>query len=323
MLAAITALPLVACGGTPDGTDATDDAVYYNEEYGLVIRQWTEPYQLADSRLVETFSLASGFKDFDVLNAQMCVFGREDESEDSCIVEFGYVLFSTNPDGMKESADALAALNGYREACGDQPVDFTFEKITTSSGRNLWLRRFSEPIIIQGEPTEEEESAIAAMFEGFSEQIAQTDLVEAKPLAAKSKVTFTTVDLNGNAVDSSVFADAELTLVNIWGSYCPYSKGEMADLMWLDEHTAGLQVITVLGDSFSVDDQAADDVREVVEELNLTLPVYIMTDEIHGIFPYYAFPTSFLVDREGNPVGVAFVGDSTAEKFAEWIDYYS
>ncbi|MGN1104976.1 MAG: TlpA family protein disulfide reductase [Candidatus Coproplasma sp.] len=321
--ACLTALTFTACSGTSDGTDITQNAVYYNEEYGLVIKQWTQPYQSADERFVETYSLASGYKDFNVFHAHMCEFARKDDAEEHCIVQFGYVIFSTNPDELKENADAVAALNEYRIACGDEPVDITFEKITTSNGRIIWMRRFAEPFIIQGEPTEEEESAIAAMYQGFTDQIRQLELVEAKPLTAKSKVTFTTLDLNADTVDSSVFANAELTMVNIWVSYCPYSIGEMADLMKLDAQMKDLQVITILWDCNSVDDSAAEAARAVVEKLNLTLPVYIKNSQISAVFPFSASPTSFLVDKEGNPVGVAYVGNSTAEQFAEWIAYYS
>lgn len=38
---------------------------------------------------------------------------------------------------------------------------------------------------------------------------------------------FTSYDLEGNEVDSSVFANADITVVNIWGTFCDPCVDEM------------------------------------------------------------------------------------------------
>lgn len=133
------------------------------------------------------------------------------------------------------------------------------------------------------------------------------------------RVTFSTVDLDGNPVDSSVFADAEYTMINLWASYCSPCIGEMEELMQLDAELEHVQIITVLSDAVSTEDEAAADAREIVKTLNLTLPVYLINADIYYQLPCDAVPTSFLVDREGHPMKYRCVGAVGIEKYKQWI----
>lgn len=133
------------------------------------------------------------------------------------------------------------------------------------------------------------------------------------------RVSFSTVDLDGNPVDSSVFADAEYTMINIWASYCAPCIGEMDELMQMDAELENVQIITVLSDALSTEDEAAEDAREIVKTLNFTLPVYLINEEIYTQLPCNAVPTSFLVDREGNAMKYMCVGAVGVEQYKQWI----
>ena len=133
------------------------------------------------------------------------------------------------------------------------------------------------------------------------------------------RVSFSTVDLDGNPVDSSVFADAEYTMINIWASYCAPCIGEMDELMQMDAELENVQIITVLSDALTTEDEAAEDAREIVKTLNFTLPVYLINEEIYTQLPCNAVPTSFLVDREGNAMKYMCVGAVGVEQYKQWI----
>lgn len=49
---------------------------------------------------------------------------------------------------------------------------------------------------------------------------------------------FKTKDLNGNDVDSSLFDEAELTVINYWATWCPPCRMEMPDLSEFHKHFA-------------------------------------------------------------------------------------
>ena len=54
---------------------------------------------------------------------------------------------------------------------------------------------------------------------------ASEDTAQAGVLSA-----FSTTDLEGNAVDQSMLADYDLTMVNVWATYCGPCISEMPDL---------------------------------------------------------------------------------------------
>ena len=157
--------------------------------------------------------------------------------------------------------------------------------------------------------------------ETTTQVIEKQPAAEAEPEqdAADYKISFSTVDLDGNPVDSSVFADAEYTMINIWASYCAPCVGEMDELMQMDEELENVQIITVLSDALSTEDEAAEDAREIVKTLNVTLPVYLINEEIFTQLPCDAVPTSFLVDREGNAMKYMCVGAVGIERYKQWI----
>ena len=157
--------------------------------------------------------------------------------------------------------------------------------------------------------------------ETTTQVIEKQPAAEAEPEqdAADYKISFSTVDLDGNPVDSSVFADAEYTMINIWASYCAPCIGEMDELMQMDAELENVQIITVLSDALSTEDEAAEDAREIVKTLNFTLPVYLINEEIYTQLPCNAVPTSFLVDREGNAMKYMCVGAVGVEQYKQWI----
>ena len=64
---------------------------------------------------------------------------------------------------------------------------------------------------------------------------------------AGDKVSFSSVDMAGNAVTSDIFAKNKLTMVNIWGTFCPPCIREMPDLAKLNSanKSKGVEVVGI------------------------------------------------------------------------------
>lgn len=322
-------LSLTACDGAPDakGTNPTEsaqtaaventvgDAAYYVEGSGLVIRQWTPAFQpYVDSILIQSVPLDPVVGDY-ILTVLGWYWENPNDPDDFVSLDLAAIVSSSNP-----SATQDAAMAELTDVLGEQS-NSDWETFTTDAGQTLWLKRYCRDggPRISGTPTPEQREGLTAMYLGLDQQLAQIEMVKPKLGAASKTVSFSTVDLNGNPVDSSVFAIAEYTMINVWASYCAACVGEMTELMQMDEELENVQIITILADAFSPEDEAAEDARQIVQKLNLTLPVYLFNAGIDAQFPCRYVPTSFLVDREGNPVGASCVGAVGVDNYKAWI----
>lgn len=318
-------LSLTACAGTPNANTESaqtaaeeitvQDAAYYADRSGLVIRQWTQAFQpYADSLLIQSVPLDPVVGDY-ILTLLGWYLENPNDPDASVSLDLAAIVSSSNPSVTRD-----AALTKLTEILGEQ-ANADWETFTTDAGQTLWVKRYSRDggPRISGTPTPEQREGLTAMYLGLDQQLAQIEMVKPKLNDASKKVSFSTVDLDGNPVDSAVFANAEYTMINVWASYCASCVGEMTELMQMDAELENVQIITILADALSPEDEAAEDARQIVQKLNMTLPVYLINAEIYGQFPCRYVPTSFLVDREGNPVGASCAGAVGVDSYRAWI----
>ena len=91
----------------------------------------------------------------------------------------------------------------------------------------------------------------------------------------------------------------KVVLVNLWATWCPPCVAEMPDLQKLSEDYA--EELVVLG--VNVGD-TAEDAAAFMEENGYTYPVAMdTTGEVFAAYGVRAFPTTFMIDREGNVFG--------------------
>ena len=137
-------------------------------------------------------------------------------------------------------------------------------------------------------------------------------------------VSFETTDLKGNKYNSDdIFSKFDITMVNLWGTYCGPCIREMPDLALLDERLKekNCAVIGIAIDVTSAKDsamvRAAEDILDQtgVEYLNL-----VYWDGIFEHFPAQFIPTSYLVDSQGRVVGGPFVGAMGADEYEKLVD---
>lgn len=131
---------------------------------------------------------------------------------------------------------------------------------------------------------------------------------------------FTSQTLNGEEVSQEIFAGAELTMVNIWATYCGPCIVEMPDLGELNREYAehGVQVVGIVSDKTEAQDETA---LEIVEKTGADYTHIVLSMELYPkLSNVQAVPTTVFVDREGRQVGKVYAGAKSKEKWAEIID---
>ena len=132
-------------------------------------------------------------------------------------------------------------------------------------------------------------------------------------------------DLDGNPVKSDeLFSGNAVTVVNFWFTTCNPCVGELAELDALNKELAekGGSLIGVNTFTLDGDEAAISEAKDVLAKKGVTYQnVYFDSDGEAGKFTtnIFAYPTTYVVDRNGNIVGEPIVGAITEKKQAETL----
>lgn len=136
-------------------------------------------------------------------------------------------------------------------------------------------------------------------------------------------VEFKTKTLDGEEVDQDIFAKADLTMVNIWGTFCGPCIREMPELGELSREYAdkGFQMVGIISDVSQPEDDTA---LEIVKKTE--------ADYTHLVIPKDAnmqyrilknaqvVPTTIFLDKDGNQVGDTYPGAKSKKQWTAVID---
>ena len=148
--------------------------------------------------------------------------------------------------------------------------------------------------------------------------------------SAEAFPSFEGQDLDGNPVDSAtLFSNNAVTVVNFWFTTCKPCVGELPDLEALHQELAKKGGAVVGINAFTLDSNAKEieDAKSILEQQGVTYPnICFASDSDAGLFTagLYAFPTTYVVDRNGHIVGDPIVGgissDAQMKKLNALID---
>ena len=130
-------------------------------------------------------------------------------------------------------------------------------------------------------------------------------------------------DLDGNTVKSDeLFSGNAVTVVNFWFTTCNPCVGELAELDALNKELAekGGSLIGVNTFTLDGDKAAIADAKDVLAKKGATYQnIYFGSGGDAGKFVenVFAYPTTYVVDRNGNIVGDPIVGAVTGKTQAE------
>lgn len=134
---------------------------------------------------------------------------------------------------------------------------------------------------------------------------------------------FTMEDIEGNTYTQEMFGEYDLTMVNVFTTWCTPCVREIPDLEKLSQEMSGkgVKVMGIVLDAAEESGSGEQDVVEkaklLAEETGAAYPFLIpdkgyMNGRLSGID---AVPETFFVDKEGNIVGETYTG---SRGFEDW-----
>ena len=139
---------------------------------------------------------------------------------------------------------------------------------------------------------------------------------------------FETKGIDGKDYTEKVFSDYDLTLVNIFTTWCSPCVNEIPELEKLYEEMKekGVGVVGVVldtvGDDGKQDEETVKKAGVLQDKTKASYPFLIpdstmMNGRLNGIS---AFPETFFVDKEGNIVGETYSGSHTLDEWKEIVE---
>ena len=149
-------------------------------------------------------------------------------------------------------------------------------------------------------------------------QLPQDDSVS-DAASANAFPQFDGYDLDGNKVDSSLFSNNEFTVVNFWFSGCKPCVAELGELDKLNKSVSeqGGEVIGINVETFDGNEQNIETAKQILEAKGASYRnIYFDSASDAGKFSLgiMAFPTTYVIDKNGNIVGEPLLGGIDSEE---------
>ena len=151
---------------------------------------------------------------------------------------------------------------------------------------------------------------------------------ESEGTASTGLTSFKTTDIYGEEVTEELFSDYDLTLVNVWGTFCKPCLNEMPDLGELREEyeSKGVNIVGIVVDVQDRDMKVIEDQRALAQEIADTTGadyphMLISSEMIEPVLSQFdAIPASFFVDGDGNIISEFYIGAKSKDEWKSLID---
>lgn len=134
---------------------------------------------------------------------------------------------------------------------------------------------------------------------------------------------FSTTDLEGNVVTNDFFSQADLTVVNFWGTFCNPCIDEMPELaQWAEDMPDNVQMLGVVVDAESADSDEYALAKQIIEKTGVTYTNVMAKGAFDQFLNNLAgVPTTVFIDKDGKVVGDAVVG-AKVEAYKQSVEDY-
>ena len=180
----------------------------------------------------------------------------------------------------------------------------------------------------------ETEMATEKATEKASEKAAEKETEKAGESASSQKAAnfsvsegsleFTAENLALESVDSSIFAEKDLTVLNVWGTFCGPCINEMPELgEWQRELPENVQIIGLVADVAGKEDKEHIELANMIlEKTNARFTNIIPNNDFAELLSgVVGVPTTFFINKEGKIVGKPIVG-AQVPKYKSFVEEY-
>lgn len=144
---------------------------------------------------------------------------------------------------------------------------------------------------------------------------------------------FSTVTLDGDEVDQTIFAESEITMINFWATFCGPCIDEMPNLaeIYNERKDSGLNIVGIVLDAqnsdLTVQKKKVDEALGIIKETeadyeHLLLSSDIVTEMIQ-VYSIQNIPTTVFVDNKGKVISEPYVGSRSKSEWKNIIDSVS
>lgn len=118
--------------------------------------------------------------------------------------------------------------------------------------------------------------------------------------------SFYTTDLEGNEITQEIFRDYDVTMINVWATWCEPCREEMPEIQKAYEQLPeNANIISVCMDANGNEALAAQIAEKAGIKFEVLIAKDILADQVNGIS---SFPTTVFVDSEGHSIGEPIIG---------------
>ena len=121
---------------------------------------------------------------------------------------------------------------------------------------------------------------------------------------------FKTTDADGKEVTEKIFADKDITMVNVWGTFCGPCINEMPELQKIYESLPeNANLIGIVADVPEGMKDGIDNIKYIEEQTGVKYTNLLLDDSLMNftrIFP--GVPATIFVDKNGNIIGDLVMG---------------
>lgn len=122
-----------------------------------------------------------------------------------------------------------------------------------------------------------------------------------------SMTKFNTTTLDGEPISQDIFKDYDLTMVNIWATWCKYCVEEFPNLQEVYRNLPeNVNMITLCNDGKENSELA----KQMLQDANASFKAILPNDDINKYLLNYVngLPTTVFLDKNGKPVGKPLTG---------------